>query len=163
MIRKHSTRLPVRVESIPRQLRVRPQWVNWRLESRGDNLAKVPYTPGTDRKASPTELMTWGAFEEAIDGLDGYNGVGFVFCGADPYTGVDLDHCRNPETSTIEPWAMSIIQDLDSYAEISPSGTGIHIIVKGKVPKNGKRGKVEMYSSERFFTITGHVLGGDVD
>jgi primase-polymerase (primpol)-like protein len=107
--------------------------------------------------------MTWGTFDEVAAVLDKYDGVGFVFCSADPYVGIDLDGCRDPETSEIKAWALEIIQGLVSYAEVSPSGTGVHVIAKAKVPTNVRSGKVEMYSSERFFTMTGQVLGGDGD
>ena len=155
--------LPVRVENIPRELKARPQGVVWKMEEREGKSTKVPYTPRTGRKASSTDLTTWGTLEEALEVMDRYDGIGFVLCSGDPYTGIDLDHCRDPVTGEIEPWALRIISSLDSYAEVSPSGTGIHVIAKGKAPKNGKRGKLEMYSSERFFTITGHVLEVDDD
>src|SRR5215216_6083834 len=48
------------VENIPKQLTERPQWVCWRLEERDDKETKVPYTPGTLRRASSTDLMTCG-------------------------------------------------------------------------------------------------------
>ncbi len=80
-----------------------------------------------------------------------------MFSSGDPFAGVDLDKCRNPETGELEEWATEIIQDLDGYTEASPSGTGVHIFIRGKAP-NKKRGKVEAYSSERYFTMTGRVL-----
>jgi putative DNA primase/helicase len=45
----------------------------------------------------------------------------------------------------------------DSYTELSATGTGLHIIVRGNVP-NRRKGEVEVYSSKRFFTVTGHVV-----
>ena len=155
--------LPVRVEGIPHELKARPQWVVWKMEEGEGKSTKVPYTPRSEHKASSTDLTTWGTFEEALDVIARYDGMGFVLCSGDPYTGIDLDDCRDPVTGEIEPWALRIVRSLSSYAEVSPSGTGIHVIAKGKAPKNGKRGKVEMYSSERFFTITGHVLEADDD
>ncbi len=146
-------------ENIPDELKSRPQWINWRLEKRGGDLTKVPYKPGTERKASSIDLLTWGTFEEAIEVLERYEGVGFVFCSADPYVGVDLDGCVNPETSEVQPWAAQVIENLDSYTELSPSGEGVHIIVRGKIPRSGRRGPVEMYSQDRFFTMTGHITG----
>jgi len=68
-----------------------------------------------------------------------------------------LDDCRNSETGELEEWAEKIVEAFGGYAEISQSGTGVHIIVKGKAP-NKKRGKVEAYSSERYFAMTGRVL-----
>jgi putative DNA primase/helicase len=149
------------VEDVPRQLKRRPQWVNWCLEERGDELTKIPYRPATMSRASSTDLMTWGTFEEAVDALksDRYSGVGFVFCSGDPFVGIDLDNCRNPETGEIEEWAAGIVDVFgDAYKEISPSGCGVHIITRGKVKEPRKTPGLEIYSMERFFTVTGRSL-----
>jgi putative DNA primase/helicase len=153
--------LSVRAESIPTELRVRPQWVMW--QAVGEKPDKVPYSARTGRKASSTDLMTWSTFEEAMEAhkQGTYDGVGFVFSSGDPYTGVDLDSCVN-ENGEIALWALEIVRYLDSYTEFSATGTGLHIIVRGDVP-NRRKGNVEVYSSKRFFTVTGHVVevGGD--
>jgi putative DNA primase/helicase len=151
-------RVVVNPDGIPDRLKVRPQWVNWRYEERDGKLTKVPYTPA-GRKASSTDLMTWSTFEKVLDAFESgkHDGVGFVFCSGDPFAGVDLDSCRDSETGELEEWAAEIVQKLGGYAEASPSGKGVHIIVLGKAP-NKKRGKVEAYSSERFFTMTGRAL-----
>jgi putative DNA primase/helicase len=81
-----------------------------------------------------------------------------VFSSGDPFCGVDLDGCRDPETGEMEHWAKEIVEALSSYAEVSPSGRGVHIIAKGKAPTPFKRDRIEMYSIERFFTVTGQVL-----
>ena len=90
-----------------------------------------------------------------------YPGIGFVFTADDPYYGIDLDGCRDPETGEIEKWAKKMIKALDSYSEVSPSGSGVHIIGKGTLPPGGrKRGSFECYDSGRFFTVTGEHLDG---
>src|SRR5262249_50949154 len=88
-------------------------------------------------------------------------GIGYVFAPDDPYVGIDLDHCVDLETLDIAAWAKAHIGALKSYTEQSPSGTGLHILVKGTLPPGGRRkGRVEMYDAGRFFTITGwHVSG----
>jgi len=152
---------PPVVQNIPEQLAERPQWVCWRLEERDDKPTKVPYTPGTLRRASSTNLMTWRTFSEALAAYEAgeppYDGIGFVFCSADPFVGIDLDGCRNPETGEVAPWAKKIISRVqEGYVEASPSGTGVHIIVEGVVRDGGMRkGRAEMYGRGRFFTITG--------
>jgi putative DNA primase/helicase len=155
---------PPIIENIPAQLTERPQWVCWRLEMRGDKPTKVPYTPGTERRASSTDLLTWRTFREALEAYEAaeppYDGIGFVLSSADPFVGIDLDRCRDPEDGEISGWAQKIISRVqEGYIEASPSGTGVHIIVQGAVRDGGMRkGKVEMYSRERFFTITGALL-----
>jgi primase-polymerase (primpol)-like protein len=145
--------------NIPEELRRRPQWIVWKLEERDGEPTKIPYIAGGVGRAKSTDMLTWRSFEEAVQALESgrYDGVGFVFCSGDPFAGVDLDKCRNPETGELEEWADEIVEAFGGYAEASPSGTGVHIIVRGKAP-NKKRGRVEAYSSERYFTMTGRVL-----
>jgi putative DNA primase/helicase len=151
-------------ENIPEELTERPQWVCWRREIRDGKPTKVPYTPGRERRASSTDLLTWRTFEEALAAYERgeplYDGIGFVFCSADPFVGVDLDDCRDPESGEVAPWAQNIIDRVqEGYVEISPSSEGVHIIVEGSVRDGGMRkGKVEMYGRGRFFTITGRFL-----
>jgi putative DNA primase/helicase len=147
------------LDNIPEEFRRRPQWLVWKYEKRDDKSTKVPYIAGGVGKADTTDLMTWRTFDEAVQALrtGRYNGIGFVFCSGDKYTGIDLDECRNPETGKLEKWAAKIVEQFGGYAEVSPSGKGVHIIVRGKAP-NKKRGKVEAYSSERFFAMTGRTL-----
>ncbi len=156
-------------ETIPTQLTERPQWVCWRLEERAGKATKVPYTPSTLRRASSTDLMTWRTFDEALAAYEAgeppYDGIGFMFCSADPFVGIDLDDCRDPESGAVAEWAQKIIDRVqDGHVETSPSGTGVHIIVEaaargGRMQKKvSPKGKIEMYSRERFFTVTGRVL-----
>ena len=164
MIKQTTTVNQPITENIPDQLTDRPQWVCWRLEMRDGKPTKVPYTPGTERRASSTELMTWSTFEQALAayevGEPPYDGIGFVFCSADPFVGIDLDDCIDPESRELASWAQKIVSRVqEGYVEISPSGTGIHIIVEGSIRGGGMRkGKVEMYGRGRFFTITGRSL-----
>jgi hypothetical protein len=157
------------LDKIPQELKDRLQWVVWRKEIVKGRLAKVPYQPRKpQKKASSTNRDTWGTFEQALNVAQtgGFQGIGYVFSIEDPYCGVDLDHCRNPETGEIAQWAWEIIRRLNSYTEISPSGTGVHILIRGTVPPGGNSkglpngGKVEMYSQARYFTMTGNHLGG---
>ena len=174
MIKESTGLIAPITQNIPEQLAERPQWVCWRLEVREDKPTKVPYVPGTDRRASSTDLMTWASFPEAHAAYEAgtplaYDGIGFVFCGADPFVGIDLDGCRDAESGEVAPWAQRIISRVqEGYVEASPSGTGVHIIVEGtagggrtrkKVRLKGQVvGEIEMYGHGRFFTITGETL-----
>lgn len=151
--------IPVRVggNTIPEELRALPQWVA-RGREPGD---KVPVDPRTGRNASITDPSTWGTYEEATAAVQKHRlqGVGFVFTGNDPYVGIDLDKCRDPQTGKVEEWAQEIVQGLNSFTELSPSGTGLHIIVKGAwAPGANRKGHVEVYSQDRYFTVTGNVV-----
>jgi putative DNA primase/helicase len=153
--------LHVLPEGIPDELKKRPQWVCWRYARQGEKWTKLPFNPRTGRKASSTNLLCWSRFVTVFDAYTGggYDGVGLVLCSGDPFTGVDLDGCRDSETGMIAAWAAEIVRELDSYTELSPSGSGLHVLVKGKVPKALKLPHIEMYSMERYFTVTGHAAG----
>jgi putative DNA primase/helicase len=118
----------------------------------------VPHSARTGRKASSTDLLTWGTFEKALEAYENgqFDGVGFVFSSADPYTGIDLDNCVGGD-GEMALWALEIARYFDSYTELSATGTGLHVIVRGEVA-NRRKGDVEVYSSKRFFTVTGHVV-----
>lgn len=147
---------------MPEELKTYRAWVLWKLARAGDKWTKHPYCVHTRHKASSTDSRTWGSFEEVLEAYEagGYDGVGFVFSSGDPYCGVDLDKAVDPDTGEVAAWARTVIEGLNGYAELSPSGTGLHIIVRGRVPAGGnRRGSVEMYDQCRFFTVTGRTLG----
>jgi putative DNA primase/helicase len=151
--------LSVKVECIPEELKIRPQWVVWKAV--GERPEKIPYSAKSGRKASTTDLLSWCSFDEANEALRSgqqYSGLGFVFSSGDPFTGIDLDGCMDPQTGEVAAWAMEIVRYFHSYTELSATGTGIHIIVKGLKVPNRRKDKVEVYSSKRFFTLTGHLL-----
>lgn len=155
-------------ENIPQELKERPQWVVWgsRRNSEGTMISKTPIDPKTGANANSTEPKTWGSYTQAVEALTKFqeiSGIGFVFSATDDYCGIDLDKCRNPQNGEIEPWAMDAVKHFDSYTEISPSGRGLHIIIKGRKPGTkckSKNGKIEIYDHDRFFTITGNLLKG---
>jgi hypothetical protein len=142
----------------------------WRLEDVADKKTgeikqtKVPYSPHNPYlRASTTGHSTWGAFEQALSACEreGYDGVGYVLTQQAGFTGIDLDHCRDPATGEKEPWAMEIVKRLNSYTEVSQSDTGLHILVKGTLPAGGrKKGDIEMYNAGRYFAMTGSHLEG---
>jgi putative DNA primase/helicase len=148
--------LSVQAENIPGELRIRPQWVVWKAV--GEKLDKVPCSARTGRRASSTNSLTWGTFQDALEAYENgeFAGLGFVFSTGDPFTGIDLDNCVD-EDGEIAPWALEIVHYFDSYTELSTSGSGLHIIVRGDVP-NRRKGGIEVYSSNRYFAVTGHIV-----
>jgi putative DNA primase/helicase len=156
-----------RWENFPARLTTRWQWVCWRYcQSAADReWTKAPHQPD-GKKASSTDSATWAPFEFAQcayysprDGEDPFDGVGFVLTASDPFTVFDFDHCRDPKTGELDPRIASYVARLDSYTEKSPSGTGLRVVVRAKLPPRDRRiGHIEMYDSARFVSITGHVL-----
>jgi len=166
-----NNRSPSRAEALPREVRenfppdmlVLRRYVVWRYEERVGKSAKIPHVAdGTGARASSTDPATWRGFEAAacVFLAGGYDGVGFVFSPGDPYAGVDLDDCRDPDSAALQTWASELVTTLEGYAEVSPSGTGVHVIVRGAAP-NRQHGRVEAYSSGRYFTVTGRAILGD--
>jgi primase-polymerase (primpol)-like protein len=148
---------------IPADLRKLRQWVVWRREVRDGKETKVPYRPGNpNRRASTTDPTTWGTFGQALAAVDRGqgDGIGFVFSAEDPFCGIDLDDCCS-ETGELNAAATAIVEDLDSYTELPPSRTGVHVIVRARLEgERCRRGPVEIYDSGRYFTITGARLPG---
>jgi len=163
------TPLAVDPDPIPEELRGREQWVCWRYERDcdRDGGTKVPIDLATGGYASSTDATTWTAFEEAVASHEREetrtDGIGFVVQEENPVVGVDLDDCRDPDTGELEPWAAALLEEVPTYAEVSPSGTGLRLFGFGSVPGGGNRGDVdgaeghlELYDTGRYLTVTGH-------
>jgi hypothetical protein len=147
------------LSSIPPDLKEPPQWVLFTIE--GEKNRKVPYQPN-GKRAKVNDPKTWSSFEDVVNAFagGGYDGIGFVLTKGDPFCGIDLDDCCDPANGLIEPWAQEIIDDLPSYAEVSFSGTGVHMIARAKIPAAVRRKGIEIYPHDRFFTMTGWRLDG---
>jgi hypothetical protein len=138
------------------------QWVNWRYLTRNGKRDKPPVNPHTGELGDHTDPATWSTYTHVRESS---TRIGFVFHPSDPYSGVDLDGCRNQATGVIEGWAQRWIDALASYTEISPSGTGVKIFVRGTLPEQlvhamGPHIGIEVYSEKRYFAVTGQHLTG---
>lgn len=153
------------INSLPRELKDLKQWVCYILKPRKNGkMGKPPVSPITGLPISWDDPKNFLTFTQAVKHLAANKprnlaGIGIVFTGAEPFSGVDIDSCID-QAGTITPQAQEIISRLDSYTEVSPSGKGIRIIGIGKLPEGdqgGKSGDYEAYSAGRFLTITGRV------
>jgi hypothetical protein len=142
---------------IPVELQALDQWVVWRCEVRDAKPTKVPYRPAEPNvRASTTDPATWSDYRTAAAVTDA-GGIGFVFAEGGGLAGVDLDHCIID--GKLDARAAAIVMTLDSYTEVSPSGTGVHVIIRAEL--NGtrrRRGNFEAYDRGRFFCVTGDHL-----
>lgn len=156
------------------------RWTAWRNEENDGDLIKTPYQRAGRRSASD-DPSTWLTHAEAIAVAEGIvngtgGGVGIWFGDhRDTWlAGIDLDTCRNLETGALEPWAATVLDRFDSYAEVSPSGTGIKIFfamasedvaaLRSRMgAQNGRQFKagsgkhppaVELYVDRRYFAVT---------
>ena len=161
-------------DNIADELKQFPQWVLWREEPRkGDpeKMTKPPYQPN-GRLAESNNPLTWSPFSLVKEAAPRFDGVGFVLAQDDPYAGLDFDNCRCPAFDNLDPeisgglnmvlpQVADYVRRLDSYTELSPSGKGLHVFLKGRLPVDGKKkGGYEAYQSGRYLTVTGHVLPG---
>ncbi|KFL77269.1 DNA primase [Bacillus cereus ATCC 10876] len=147
--------------NIPTELKNTPNWVLWKAEVRNSKATKVPYQLNGSM-AQSNNRNTWSTFEEVLEEYQqgDYNGIGFMFSKEDVFIGIDIDHCVQEGEFT--ELAEDIMKLVPSYTEYSPSGDGIHIIAKGKIPLRGPgTGKknpsigLEIYRHGRYFTFTG--------
>jgi putative DNA primase/helicase len=167
----NATRYSPNLASIPDELKALTQWVCWRAEpDDSGRMTKVPYKTSGRSKAKSNEPTTWGTFEQAVShwrANDWVTGIGICFDGK--LIGIDLDHCI--EGGALAPWAAGILRDLATYAERSPSGSGVHLLAWGelpdgrrnvKLPELGEGCAIEMYGagSPKFFTVTGDAIAG---
>jgi len=165
--------LPVIAEAIPVLLKQQDRWLVWRYVEETDpetgevDYDKPPLCARNLSAGSSTNCKTWCSFPKALEAYrrHGLDGIGFALCpqaGQDErLVAVDLDHCRDPTTAKVEPWAAKIVTTLDSYTEVSPSERGLRLFALGRLPPNGrKKGCYENYESGRYVTVTGQHLDG---
>jgi predicted P-loop ATPase len=148
-------------------------WVNWRWaqiknKDATSKWTKVPYQPD-GHKAKNNDPATWSSYDEVIAAVAGFDGIGFCILNS-KMGAFDIDHCRDPITEAIDPWAAQLVERCGSYAEITVSGTGLRIIGYGngsrlqrKLPVNDKVSLEAYRASERYIVITGNPLPGAKD
>ena len=151
--------------NLPEKLRKDGHFCTWRYETRGDKRTKVPFDPKSGKNAKSNDISTFSDLGTALSVIDRYDGLGFGVFGE--FSGIDIDHCVD-EYGTISALAFDIIKIMDSYTELSPSGTGVHIYFRTKdfsydkeryyikCPKD-----IEVYiagCTNKYLTCTGRVL-----
>lgn len=152
-----------RYAAVPAAMREAKRWVCWQYEVRDGKKTKIPHTPGKGQ-ASSTDPATWVSYADACRAAEFYSGIGFVL--GDGWLGLDADHVRDPDTGEWTPEVLDEIMSVQSYAELSPSKTGAHVIAYGETPGDRSRAKGEvweMYDRGRFFTVTGAHIPGTPD
>ncbi|MDQ7229970.1 phage/plasmid primase, P4 family [Staphylococcus haemolyticus] len=150
------------LSNIPDELKQLNNWCVWKFENRNGKRTKIPFNAATGEFAKSNDKSTWSSYETAIN-AEGVDGIGFFF--EPPYLGIDIDDIdddlhRFKQGDKLDNIVSEFNEAFKSYTEVSPSGNGLHIIVKGKIPGSRRRkGNIEMYDSGRFFTMTGKNIG----
>jgi hypothetical protein len=180
--------VPLQKETSLGDLADLPIWVAWRAEQ---DDRKMPFNPRTLKWAKADDPNTWAprATAEAAAkkllikgfGPKPIGGLGIQLYGIGDglaLGGVDLDTCRTKQ-GDLTPWAQAVLALIPSYAEVSPSGTGVKVFFRYRakdirtfltaVKADGEgRGKkwalpgsgnhppsIELYLAGRYFTVTG--------
>jgi primase-polymerase (primpol)-like protein len=146
-----------------------PNWVLWRWEQTKDGKwTKPPYQPN-GYHAKNNDPKTWSSYDTVIAALTTgkYDGIGFCLLDGN-IVAFDIDNCRGPHTGLIYSWALELVDRANSYAEFTPSGTGLRIIGTGDGPKLHRKLRVhngvsvEPYrKADRYITITGNPLSAE--
>ena len=141
-----------RNNAIPQELKELEQWVTWwpTVDKSGK-----PGKGFSDKNNNPS---TWRTFDQ----VKNLPWIAFVIGERGQYVGVDLDDCIVDGQYTEQ--AMEIIKAFSgvSYAEISPSETGVKLLVRGQKPDWAvcQAGTwLECYDNRRFWCLTGQVIG----
>ena len=151
------------LDRVPAELKAQARWVCWRFVERDGRKTKMPVDAKTGKMASSTDPATWSTFDGAVRAATKLrcSGVGFVFGPDRAYTGLDLDHVLRD--GMLDDGYRWVVDEAHTYTEVSPSGDGLHLIFRGSKPEGAERcrkGPVEMYDHDRFFTVTGNVYEG---
>jgi putative DNA primase/helicase len=166
--------------ALAKALAHRPNFVLWKWVWDPENTewTKPPFQARSPRKnASTTKPATWATYQEAVATLNHADGLGVVLTDLDGITGIDLDHCRDPETGDVAPWAKGYLDEaeaLGAYVEVSVSGTGFHVVGisngaamdnNWKIPGAHPKAKVEVYHKPkgRYLTISAAQFGTCAD
>lgn len=150
-------------ENIPDNLKKEKRWCLYKIIQRDGKNTKLPLMPSA-KPAKSNDKATWHSYEDCIAALNRNIGDGLGFFLGDGYIGIDIDKVSDDIMAySLDYDASSMTADflrgISTYAELSPSKTGLHFIGKGKVPGERKRHKnLEIYDEGRFFTVTGNVI-----
>jgi hypothetical protein len=159
---------------IPDELKQQKRWCVWKYEWRENSQGvfkwtKPPYQSWVDpgvkhQEAKSDDPRTWSSFEQALRFYEAHQnelaGIGVMLLHSG-YTGLDFDHCI--EDGVVDPWVQCQLDKFATFSDLSPSNTGVKMLVRGTVASSGKRNKrVEFYPDTRgrFFTVTGRPLPG---
>lgn len=150
-------------ENIPDEMKKEKRWCLYKIIQRDGKNTKLPLMPNKE-PAKSNDKATWNSYEDCIMALKHNVGEGLGFFLGDGYIGIDIDKVSDDimEYNTnhhVSSMTADFLREVSTYAEISPSKTGLHFIGKGEVPGERKRYKnLEIYDKDRFFTVTGNVI-----
>jgi hypothetical protein len=172
--------IELKPENIPAELKTSSRWVRGALcdvkqpDGSVRKLCKPPFNSRTGEHASHSDPHTWSSYDATIEAHNAnaplkpnssvvtmhearYIGV---VCGK-PWVFGDIDHCVENDIIT-DPVIAAWVEELNTYTEISPSGSGLRFVLHGEPPyaEGHRKDQIEIYSTKRWVTLTGNVLAG---
>jgi hypothetical protein len=151
----------------------RPQWAVWRWTRLENGRWQKPPFMATQpqRHASTKDPDTWSDYGAALATVQAgdADGISYVLTEDDPFAAIDLDHCRDAATHSIDVWAQNFLETgRHSYSEVTPSGSGCRIWgladgdplhKKFSLEIDGKEIAVELFRRTlKALTVTGYKL-----
>lgn len=144
------------------------QWLLWKPAPDGRKIPRAPWKTGGDQFVSAMDPDNQTSFETALEKLEALSdseyGLAFTLTEDDPFVLIDYDDARDPNTETIAPMVRQHIEDAESYADISTSGTGVHLLIQGELSEDVQAViadlpdhnlSIEVYEKDRFVVMTG--------
>ena len=143
-------------QSLPTELQTRQRWVCWDSTDEGGQAID----PTSDEPAASLDAGTNLNKAEHSFEASNYDGVAFIVRSDEQYVGIRLLDCvggtaHDPE---IEDWAEDIIDTIDSYAEVGPSGDNVLILAKGDVPDESVAAENVRLTTKGVLPVTGKAL-----
>ena len=112
-------------DNLPQSLKATGSFCGYKLEQRDGKPTKVPYDMRTRSRAQSNNKGTFCDYATAIAQVGSYGGLGIgVF---DGLSAIDIDHCVKSD-GALTPLAADVVEAMDSYTELSPSGKGVRIL-----------------------------------
>lgn len=150
-------------ENVPEEMKDLPRWVKWKKVAKKDRhgntkWSKIPYSIKDNSSFNWNNPSKWESYNTAKKYTDGFDGLGYVLVEKDNIVAIDLDNCI--ENGKLNSFAKKIVKEFDeTYMELSQSGKGIHIFLKGSIPKNMNLQSlgIEMYKDNRYIALTGDI------
>ena len=148
---------------VPEDLKQVKRWCLYKIMERDGKKTKVPLQPN-GKFAKSTDISTWNTYDTCLKALSKNIGEGLGFMLGDGYLGIDIDKVTEDmneyfKDNNADSMTADFLRNISTYAEFSPSKTGLHFIGKGKIPGERKRyNNLEIYDKDRFFTVTGNAI-----
>ncbi|AZH26012.1 hypothetical protein [Haloplanus aerogenes] len=146
------------------------RWVCWASVDEDGHVRKKPaeIEAGSVRTVTYKDISNWYSYDEAVETASSHDeleGVGVVISRErDDFVVVDIDNCIDPTTGRIDEEVWKYVRRAQTYAELSYSKTGLHLIFRGSLPNQGWTAEddeidAEIYDKYFIVVTQDHIAG----